>query len=296
MIVPGWVRTLAESHVHSGEPCLGTLARIDADAVRRGAACVREGRPTSIGRTVEAGESVRAQDARPCFEIETHVGGDGVVIGSDRIAVDTHGLVNTHLDGLAHIGVDGCWHGGVPAASIHSDDGSLMAWARHGIMTRAVFLDIPEVRGEPWVRIDRPVSGDELEAARRAAGVPIERGDALVIYSGRDRYENAGHRLRPIDRSPEGRPGLGEDAARWLADHEISVLCWDFLEAHGACCTPLSIHFLIWAIGLALIDNCASERLLDAFRQGAQRTGMLTVGPLLVPRATGVLVNPFVIV
>src|SRR3546814_12468973 len=84
---------------------------------------------------------------------------------------------------------------------------------------------------------------------------------------GRDRYEAAGHELLPISDAVDGRPGLGASAAVWVADNGASILCWDFLDAHGHGADALSVHLLIWSIGLALIDNCA----LDVARRSEER-------------------------
>jgi hypothetical protein len=48
-----------------------------------------------------------------------------------------------------------------------------------------VLLDVPKYRGEPYVTLDKPVHGWELEDIAAAQGVRLEPGDALVVYSGR---------------------------------------------------------------------------------------------------------------
>jgi hypothetical protein len=69
------------------------------------------------------------------------------VQGGDVISYDAHGVHNTHLDGLAHIGADASWHGPIPASASQTDEDTMVNWAQHGIATRAVVLDIPAVRG-----------------------------------------------------------------------------------------------------------------------------------------------------
>ncbi|HEY9558395.1 MAG TPA: cyclase family protein, partial [Acidimicrobiales bacterium] len=192
-------------------------------------------------------------------------------------------------------GIDGCWHGGVPTDSIYADDASLIAWADHGLATRAVLVDVPALRGAPWIELGAPVEGEEIDGALAATGVAFEPGDALLVYMGRDRYEAAGHELLPISDAVDGRPGLGASAAVWVADNGASILCWDFLDAHGHGADALSVHLLIWSIGLALIDNCALDVARRALAGKMTPTGMLSAAPLALPQATGCLVNPLLL-
>jgi hypothetical protein len=121
------------------------------------------------------------------------------------------------------------------------------------------------------------------------AGVTFEPGDALLVDMGRDRFEAAGN-----ETTPDHRPGVGEDGARWIEAHRVSVVCWDFLDAFGAGEPRAPVHLLNWAIGLVLVDNCDFSRLRHALEPG-QVTGALVLAPLPVPAATGCNVSPVVL-
>jgi kynurenine formamidase len=112
---------------------------------------------------------------------------------------------------------------------------------------------------------------------------------------GRDRFEAGGGRLAPVADSPAGRPGVGEDGARWLAAQPIGALAWDLLDAHPHAEIALPVHALSWALGLVLVDNCELGALAAAISPRAVRTGLLVVAPLAVPGATGCAVNPVVV-
>jgi kynurenine formamidase len=107
---------------------------------------------------------------------------------------------------------------------------------------------------------------------------------------GRDVYEAAGEDYTQM--TPDvPRPGVGPDGARWLVEHGVSVLGWDFLDAMQADVPRFSVHRLIWATGLALIDNCSLGQLARTCAQAGRRTGALAVAPLATD-GTGCLVNP----
>jgi hypothetical protein len=298
--IPAWVRELAAEHLPEHvEGCLGTIRYIDERARSRGVAAVTEGGCVSLAGAVVPGPVIRDGDERSVFDIETFITpgdfGESGKVGSERIELDSHGPANTHLDGLAHVGIDGTWHGGVPCDSLFAGDDSLAAWARHGIATRAVLLDIPATRGTAWAEKDRPVEAEDLDRAVRAAGVDIESGDALLLYMGRDRFEAAGHTMLPTKESHDGRSGLGPSGARWIAQHRLSVLCWDFLDAHGPGVDHLCGHTLVWSVGMALVDNCRLGVAASALGAKAAPTGLVAIAPLAIPTATGCLVNPLLL-
>lgn len=211
---------------------------------------------------------------------------------TDHLEIDCHGLHSTHLDALNHIGRHGTWYGGW---AIDDPRGpSLADLADAGIVTRAVFADVPAVRGTAWVDPASPVTGDDIDAALAAAGVAFEPGDALLLRMGRDAWEDAGNLYTSMGGDPLP-PGAGVEAARWIADHGVSVLGWDFLDSGHPAQPPGAVHMLIWAIGLVLIDNCDFAAARAALAAAGKATGLLVVAPLRIPGATGCTVNPLLL-
>jgi kynurenine formamidase len=294
--VPDWVQRLADEHlaeVTHDAPCDGSLRYITPQARLRGISAVRRGECLSLSRPLQAGPSGRADEARPAFVLETFARSAVAdhTTGSDRIEIDCHGLTNTHLDGLTHIGLNGRWHSGQPSIAPNPDrSADLLIGAATGISTRAVCLDITALRGRAWV--DSPVEADELDAAVADAGLDLQPGDAVLIYMGRDAFEASGRSYGPIAAHPDGRAGLGHSGARWLVAHKISVLCWDFLDAHVPGRTPLPAHVVAWATGLVLVDNCHLGPAARALAAAGAHAGLLTIAPLSIYGATGSAVNP----
>lgn len=269
------------------------MAFVDASARLRAAAMVRTGACVNLARPL--GTAAGAEPPRSSVTATFEQRGQ-LTVGFDRLEATQHGVEHTHLDAWSHYGVDGTFFPGVAVDA--AAEASVVAWARLGVVTRAVMLDLTQVRGTPWVAAEAPVSGHDLDEALANAGVSLSRGDALLAYMGRDRFEAAGHRYPGVPAavaSGRPRPGLGRSAAEWIARHEVSVVCWDFLDAVHPDEPPAPVHLLIWAIGLGLVDNCdlgAARRFLAS--QG-RSDAMVVIAPLLAPNATASLVSPLLV-
>jgi kynurenine formamidase len=296
--VPGWVQRLADAHEDPdhGPDCPGTLRYITPQVRQRGVASVSRGEVVSLSRQVNPGTSVRADESRPTFTMQTFAieSLSGHTVGSDRMELDCHGMSNTHLDGLTHVGLGKRWHSGLSSESATGSESSLLIGSAAGIATRAVVLDLAAVRGNGWVD-PAPINGDDLDAAVRATGVVLESGDAVLLYMGRDRYEDTGHRYGTIREHPNGRAGVGVSGAEWLADQRVSVVGWDFLDSHYEGQDVLPVHCVAWAVGLVLIDNCHLGPAVRALAAAGTSTGLLTVAPLKISGATGCVVNPLLL-
>ncbi|WP_052226650.1 cyclase family protein [Microbacterium mangrovi] len=315
-----WLRTIATAHEDkrhvAGVQCRGSVALIDSAARLRGVAAVHLGRAVSLEKEVETrpdrladgraiAEAEKAQwqrlgmsdlpDGHGSVNLEVTVGIHGQhAHGGDVITYDAHGVHNTHLDGLAHIGANASWHGPIPAEASRTDEDTMVNWAQHGIATRAVVLDIPAVRGVDWVVAGEPVTAAELDAALAATGVDLIPGDALVIYQGRDRYEAAGN-IYPSGAAAVTRPGVGAEGAAWIAAKEPGLVLWDFHDARNNERGSLEVHSLIYAIGLCLVDNCLLGPAVARLKEADVSTGFLVAAPTAIHRSTGVLINPLLL-
>lgn len=315
-----WARAAADAHdarYHvAGEVCRGTVSQIDAAARLRGAAAVKLGQAVSLEREIEtrpeqlekladamAREKAQWQalavvelpDGHGSVELDVKTGvyGRGGS-GGDVIKYDAHGIHNTHMDGFAHIAIDASWHGGIPIEASQTHEDTIVAWAKHGIATRAVMLDIPAIRGTEWVTDSTPVTADDLDAALAATGINLEPGDAIMVYQGRDRFEAAGHSYKP-GAVLEARPGIADSGAQWIVEKNPSVLLWDFHDGRNTERHSLDVHNLIWAIGLCIVDNSLLGPAAAALREAGVSAGQLIAAPAAIHRSTGVIINPLLL-
>ena len=290
--LPDWVAALAASHPFGKDDRRGTVNLIDDGARARAAALVRSGKTISLSRPVRGGD-YNTTPERPGFahQVTYRSDPDGTGWGMEHIVLNPHGLMNTHVDGLNHVAVNGTYYGGRPVDG--PVQGSVDAMAPDGLVTRAVHVDIPALRNTEWAGSE--VTGAEIQAALDGAGVTFERGDALLLDMGRDRFEiSSGHVLGGPESDHDAGGGLSSDGARWVAEHGVSMLAWDMLDSRQAKEAHASAHVLTWAIGLLLVDNCDYAALRAALGGGTQVAGALVVAPVLVEGANGVNVNPIV--
>jgi len=287
-----WIEELAARRPFGDGDRVGTANWIDAAARLRGASSVETGTALSLARPLQNHDSARG-DGRPGFAVETYYSDGPIGMGSDHLELDCHGVVNTHLDALNHIALHRTWYGGF--AVDDPDAPNVKDLAEHGLFTRGILLDIPRLRGSEWADPERPVGADDFDGALEAAGVDFESGDALIVYMGRDRWERSGKDMVGA-RGREAIPGIGRSGAEWIAEHAVSLLCWDFLDAYHDSQPAACVHLLNWAIGLVLVDNCDLGTVAERLRSEGRATGGLVVAPLAVPGATGCTVRPLLLV
>jgi kynurenine formamidase len=207
-----------------------------------------------------------------------------------------HGTSTTHIDALCHVwNEDGMWEGKNPDEIIGFEGGSfgtIDEW-KDGILTRGILIDVPLHRGEPYVTMEKPVHGWELEDIAKTQNLRIQPGDAIFVYSGREKYaaENDGTWMKQT-----GRPGLHASCLPFIKKNDVSVLGWDMMDsAPNEYNVPWSVHGAIFAYGVALIDNALLEPLSLACKQEERYEFMVTINPLYVKGGTGSPANPIAV-
>jgi kynurenine formamidase len=277
----------------------GTVNLIDERATLRGVAAARTGKPISLSRPLRAGGGAVHNPTPVSFMVGTrpHRTPDSG-LAYDRIAFECHGYTLTHIDALCHIWAeDRLWGDRDPSREIASGGsswGGIEQW-KNGIVTRAVLLDIPALRATPYADPAEPITGGELESALQAAGVDLFAGDAVVVYSGREAWEDA-TRDSWQSSPPVPRPGLGPSAVPFFRDHDVAALVWDCMDhAPDSSGLAWTAHGMLVYFGLPLIDNASLAVLVSACREASRYDFMLTVAPLDIPGGTGSVVNPIAI-
>ncbi len=275
----------------------GAVNLITPEKRAAAASLVRSGRTVSLSRPFPVEAS--AENVRPAQHITyvvEELDGDWTS-AHDYYGISYHGPASTHIDALCHMwSPDGMWDGRDPDEVIRSSGaryGSVDEW-RNGIVTRGILLDVPRHRGEPYVTLDKPVHGWELEEIAREQGTTLDPGDALLVYSGREAFarDNGGVWAgRP--EWPGRWAGLHASCLPFIRDNDIAVLGWDMMDAGPAAYgLSFSVHGALFYYGVALIDNALLEPLAGACAEEGRREFMLMISPLVVIGGTGSPVNP----
>ena len=273
----------------------GGLNYLGPAQVQAAAGEVRLGRTVSLAAPVE--HQVTADDPDPAQHRMVQApgaDGDGLEFAADRIAMNIHGNADSHIDALCHVSFDGTLYNGVPASAVtaHGAVELSIAAAADGIAGRGVLLDIPRLRGVPWLEPGDHVTPDDITAAELDQGVRIGQGDILLV--------RVGHRLRRRERGPwdaaATRAGLHPSVLPLLAERQIAVLGSDSNNdtapsvADGV---EFPVHVLaINALGLMLLDYLSFGELVPLCEQAGRWSFLCVIAPLRLPTGTGSPVNP----
>jgi kynurenine formamidase len=281
----------------------GTLNYITPANVAAAARLVQTGRSVSLSLPVN--KVAGPDNPRPAAHYmihrhETELAEGAPRFASDYLASEFHGDSFTHIDALCHVSYQGKLYNGKPASSVTGRGAALQditAFA-HGIVGRGVLLDIPRLRGVPWLEPGEAVGPEELEAAQKSQGVSLGPGDILLFRTG--------HHRRRLERGPwnngydgEGKAGLHVTALLPLHERQVAVFLPDGdgetvpSQVEGV---AYPIHLLqIVAMGMVCADSLQFEELVQVCEQEKLWEFMVVACPLRLPGGTGSLINPVAI-
>src|SRR5262249_43740014 len=131
----------------------GALNHLGPAQIRAAAGEVRLGRPVPrAGRGENGGGPATPAPAHHGVARAPAAAGDGLESAADRIAMNTHGNADSHIDALCHVAFDGRLYNGVPASAVTSSGAVELsiAVAADGIARRGVLPDVPPPPRGPW--------------------------------------------------------------------------------------------------------------------------------------------------
>jgi kynurenine formamidase len=281
----------------------GTLNYITPAHIQNAARLVRAGRSVSLSLPIN--KVAGPDNPRPALHYMIHRHDADIPEGAPRFATDFlasefHGDSFTHIDALCHVSYQGRLYNGQPASSVTGRGAELQditAFA-HGIVGRGVLLDIPRMRGVPWLEPGEAVAPVELEAAEMAQGVTLGEGDILLLRTG--------HHRRRLELGPwnngyggDGKAGLHVTALHLLHERKVAA----FLPDGDGEAVPshvegiaYPIHLLqIVAMGMVCADSLQFEELVKVCEEEHRWEFMVVACPLRLPGGTGSLFNPIAI-
>jgi kynurenine formamidase len=209
---------------------------------------------------------------------------------------------SSQWDSLGHVGYgpDEFYNAASEADIAGGQRNTIDHWARRGIAGRGVLLDMPATfrdLGRPYdVSSSQWFGVEELEAARRRAGIEFQPGDILIMYTGFGSYF-AGLTVEQRTELPLISPGLehSEAVVRYLWDHHFSAVASDNLavEAFPADMSAAAFPFgalhnmLIGQLGFALGELWALDDLAADCADDGVNEMFVVSAPLNVPGGIG---------
>ena len=216
---------------------------------------------------------------------------------SDNYNISYHGYSHSHIDSLCHILYKGLMYNGVSQETITEAgcSNASIASLQAGIVTRGVLIDIPRLKGVPYLEPGTPIYMEDLEAWEEMAGVTVRPGDALFVRTGRW--------ARRADVGPwavsEQTAGLHASTMPWIKARDVSFLGSDGVsdvipsqvEEVGL---PVKLLTIV-AMGVDLFDNQDLEALAETAARLNRWEFMLVAAPLAVEGGTGSPLNALAI-
>jgi kynurenine formamidase len=277
----------------------GALNLIDPAEVAAAAAQATAGRSVSCSRVLDTSPAIdnphSAVHRMTTLPVQTK--DPPMSAATDYLGLECHGEVHSHLDALCHIAWRGKLYNGWPAGAVTDKGASVLDLGvlHSGIVSRGVLLDIPALRGQPWLLAGDAVSRDELIAAEAAAGVTVGSGDVVLLRTG--------HALRrevdgPWDSANE-KAGLDPRAMPWFKERDVAALAFDGdgdAMPHPVAGVSAPVHVLgINAMGLHFFDALSLEDLAETCAGLGRWEFLFVASPLRAAGATGCAINPLAI-
>jgi kynurenine formamidase len=208
--------------------------------------------------------------------------------------------VVTHLDAFGHRFFDGKMYNGFSYEEVTKEDGAKKGSiysVKGGILTRGVLMDIPRLKGVPYLEPGTRIYPEDLEAWEKKAGVKVMPGDALFVRTGRWTW------MKTTTPSPSSLPqqvaGLDASVIPWLKKRDVALLgseqAQDFAPYRKEL-PALPVHdFALVMLGVHLFDNTNLDDLAEAAAARRRWEFMLMAAPLRVPGGTGSPLNPIAV-
>jgi kynurenine formamidase len=285
------------------------MNHITPERVAAAARLVRRGKTINLNLPLNLPYPALSGAGRAIYDHHIEVRRGGRDDSLDRFYLQA----SSQWDGLRHIRYRefGYW-GGLQEEDVDEGRLGIDAWARRGIVGRAVLIDLPrhlERRGEQLdVRSRYLVTGAQLEEIAAAQGVAFEAGDVLLLRTGWMGWylglDQAGRdALQGTLHPNEGGlvcPGLdpARETAAWLWDHRIAAVAADTatVEALQIRAAEGFLHRRILPLlGMGIGEFWYLEELADDCASDGVYEAMLVSAPLNLPGGVGSPANAYAI-
>ena len=205
---------------------------------------------------------------------------------TDNFSISYHGHTHSHIDALNHLS-----HNGLYYNQLKSPDELGVENLKNGVLTKAILIDLPLLKGKEFVEAGYKISVKDIIEFEKKFNVKIQRGDILLIRTGRWKQKEIKGEWNFLLKST----GLHYNVMQFLSEREISILGSDgtndsnppLIEEEGSPIHKLSIV----AMGMPLLDNLNLEQLSKKAKLFSTWEFFISVQPLKIDKGTGSPIN-----
>jgi kynurenine formamidase len=266
----------------------GTYNLLTPEKRKQAAALVKTGLSISLEHTII---EEKAPDVANPFQKSSK--------GNRYVWSSIHGgTYHSHIDALCHYDYNGILYNGMVRKDVENEQGCGKAGIdlyKDGFVTRGVLIDMPRLKGLPWLEPGTPVTLKDIEAWEKKTGIKVLPGDAVFLRTG-----------KWAKRAKDGpwTIGWGPDAGwhwsviPWFKAKDVAIVGDDgpndvrpaFIEPRMKNFLP--IHTAVIAgLGAIILDGQDLEDLADLAVKLNRWDFMMTAAPLRVAGGGGSSIN-----
>ena len=205
----------------------GSANRITPEKVIEAAQLIEEGRIYELGRVYEAGMPLFPGRHFSLTIPGSPTGGPmgkNNVVYHDEMVSGQIGQVGTQFDGLGHVGtrIDGedVFYNGFARSEFGTASGlNRLGVEKVGVfVTRGVLIDMAGFKGVDRLPVGTVITAQDLQGALKHQSVALSEGDVVLIHTGHGSLWMVDN-----DEYNRGAPGIGMEAALWLAGQKVAM-------------------------------------------------------------------------
>lgn len=294
-VVEQWMKELSNWGRWGDDDQQGTLNLITPAKRQQAAGLVKEGISVSLSLDMVLEETPFAP--KPLKHDIYYGTVPGADFALDTLTISYHGYAHSHIDALNHMFYKGKTYNGFSLSDVKTTNGHILSiqQIKNGIVSRGVLMDIPKLRGVPYLEFGDVITIDDLEAWERQNGITIGSGDVLLIRTGRwVRQQKHGQW-----NAREHLVGFHPSVAKWLKKRDVAALgCDGVSDTYPSGIQRLADPFhtlALVALGMPLLDNLDLEELAKKATVLERQEFLFMASPLRVPGGTGSPINPIAI-
>ena len=266
----------------------GTLNLITPDKRKQAAAAVKSGISVSLSQPLLEGT---APDIAWAFSKLNR--------GNKLVFESVHGGWMSHIDALCHMAYKGKVYGGLARGDVNGEQGCSKLGVdvyKDGLVTRGVLIDIPRLKGLPWLEPGTAVTLQDITAWETKTGVQVLPGDAVFLRTGKWARRAALGPTKTALGTAGPDAGWHWSVIPWFKSHDVAIIADDGPNdvrppgAEPGVGLPVHISAIV-AMGAVILDGQNLEAAAELAAKLNRYVFMMTAAPPVVVGGSGAPIN-----